>query len=74
MGLLKMKDVLPHLLRVTTKHVYLDSFKLTERDLQMVFNYSYKTETLTLANCDVSHLGESFTIPPEKEYRYVTLG
>lgn len=50
MGITKMKDFLPDLLRITTDQIYIDSFKLGEQDLNIIFEYSVNVKQLCLIN------------------------
>lgn len=63
MGTIKIRELLSPLLKVTKEQIYIDSFKLTEMDMSLVFSKSTKAKELCLINCNVSNLGEDFKIP-----------
>lgn len=69
MSLLKLRDILPHLFRITKKQIFLDSFELNEEDLAMIFEHCVKVKKLALVNCKIAHLGEDFYISQEQKYK-----
>ena len=50
MRLSKISEFLPVLLRVTTRQIFFDSFKLEKSDLELLFTHSYRVKNLTLVN------------------------
>lgn len=42
------RDFLPDLLKIVRKQIFIDSFKLTEEDMQLIFDNSTKTINLCL--------------------------
>ena len=68
MGLVKVKELLPILFKVTTEQIYLDSFKLVEHDFKLIFDHSQRVKQLWIVNWEVSNLGEDFFIHRKKEY------
>jgi hypothetical protein len=73
MGLEGTKDFLPALLNCTTKQIFLDSFILSEADLQMIFRNSTHCKYLDIINCEIGHLGNTFHIPKDQVYHMKTL-
>lgn len=73
MGITKMKDFLPDLLQITTEQIYIDSFKLGEQDLNIIFKHSVKVKHLCLINWEVTNIGEDFVIPETLKYKVQTL-
>lgn len=69
MGLSKMRDFMPKLLTSTQRQIYLDSFELSEEDLQMIIQNSTHTKNLSLINCKIGHLGDHFHIPKDQSYK-----
>lgn len=68
MGLVEAGDFLPNILKVVRKQIFLDSFKLREEDLQMIFENSIKTINLCLVNCQIAQVGSDFFIDEDQEY------
>lgn len=73
MGLVEASEFLPSILQVVRKQIFLDSFKLREEDLQMIFDNSIKTINLCLVNCQITHIGGAFDIKEEQEYNMENL-
>lgn len=67
MPLNRLSEFLPHLLNITTKQVFLDSFKVSESDLEMVLTESYYAQRLSLVNCSFGDINEPLTIKQGKK-------
>ena len=68
-GLKDLKDVLPKILSITTKQIFLDSFKLTEDELSLIFENSTKTEKLEIVNCRIGEIGDKFKVKSSSSYK-----
>lgn len=73
MSLEHTKELLPHVLSNVRRQIYLDSFKLTEECLQMIFDYSDKCINLCLVNCKIGHIGGHFAIAEDRRYNMENL-
>lgn len=69
MELSKLNMLLPHLIKITDKQIFIDSFKMSEGDLQTVMKYCYRVKNLSIVNCEMTNFGNYFHIPSNKEYR-----
>ncbi|CAI2375450.1 unnamed protein product [Moneuplotes crassus] len=73
MGTTKIEELLSPLFKITTTQVYMDSFKLTEKDMMIIFKNCIKVKELCLVNCNVSNLGEEFEIPTNLNFKMESL-
>lgn len=69
MSLLKARDFLPPLLKLTKKQIFLDSFKLWEEDLKMIFMNCINSKNLSLVNCQITNIGNLFKVDKDQEYK-----
>lgn len=46
----RLSEFLIHLLQITRKQVFIDSFKMTDQDLQILLEYSHKVKNLSVVN------------------------
>ena len=61
-------DTWKHLISVTQKQVYIDSFSLTEGDLEDIFESCTEAKQLFLVNCRVDDISDKFVIDRKKTY------
>lgn len=69
MGTLKTRDFLAQLLQITTRQIFIDSFKLSEEDTNIIFDNWYRTKSLSLVNWEITNIGEGFKIPKNRDYK-----
>jgi len=73
MGLNATKDFLPDLLSITQHQLFLDSFSLTEADLQMIFKHATNVANLYLINCEVGKVSKSLGLSAKQAYKLKNL-
>lgn len=69
----RLSEFLIHLLKITEKQVFIDSFQMVDDDLQALLEYSYKVKNLSIVNCELDRVGNSFSLPTEQSYNMKVL-
>lgn len=63
------EDFLPSLLLATKKQIFIDSFNLDEKSLQMIMYNARHTKEIALVNCRIGDLSNKFSIPEHQKYK-----
>lgn len=63
------RDILPSLLAATHKQVFIDSFKMSETDLNMIFMNARNCKYLNIVNCEVGTFKNRINIPKDAVYK-----
>jgi hypothetical protein len=73
MNLSAAKDLLPDLLSITQHQLFLDSFSLSESDLQLIFKHATNVANLYLVNCVVGKVSKSLGLSAKQKYKLKNL-